>query len=295
MRFIKDWGFNKCRGERARGDSGIAPTRIRRFRISHEKAISRLLRFVFAVCLMCFISSQAVSSPPPDPGNLPPLKVHPLPQSLALWEQNNQGDYFDQIKTTPLGYLVWSKFPLKIYVDSITPENTAANLRFQQWTAAARKAITEWNVYLPLQEVQTKDAADILILRSQSGGGASSVSARKVKLNPETGLYDIPRAVAAQTNYEFYLTPKPEAIATRRRSLIVLRMTMEISPNFMGTSLLATIRHELGHALGIWGHSPKPDDALYFSQVSDPPSISPRDINTLKKIYQQPTRLGWKI
>jgi predicted Zn-dependent protease len=284
MRFIKDWGFNQCQDERGRGDSEVAPTRIRRFRISQAKAIARFLRLVIAVCLMCLISFQVVSSPPPDPGNLPPLKVHPLPQSLALWEQNNQGDYFDQIKTTPLGYLVWSKFPLKIYVDSVTPENTAANQRFQQWTATARKAIAEWNLYLPLTEVQTKDTADILILHA--------VPARKVKLNPETGLYDIPRAVAAQTNYEFYLTPK---IATPRQSLIALRMTIEVGPNFTGTSLLATIRHELGHAIGIWGHSPNPDDALYFSQVSDPPSISPRDINTLKKIYQQSTRLGWKI
>ena len=110
---------------------------------------------------------------------------------------------------------------------------------------------------------------------------------REVKLNPDTGLYDIPRAIAAQTNYEFYLTKDPAVIA--------LRMTVQVSPNFAGVSLLATIRHELGHALGIWGHSPEAKDAMYFSQVSDPPPISPRDINTLKKIYQQPTRLGWEI
>ena len=36
-------------------------------------------------------------------------------------------------------------------------------------------------------------------------------------------------------------------------------------------------------------------DALYFSQVPNPPSISARDINTLKRIYQQPTLLGWKV
>ncbi|MEN9869871.1 MAG: hypothetical protein RLZZ171_854, partial [Cyanobacteriota bacterium] len=143
----------------------------------------------------------------------------------------------------------------------------------------ARKAIAEWNVYLPLQEVREKDIADILVLRSPPQ--------RAVKLNPNTGLYDIPRAVAAQTNYKFYLTGNPATIS--------MRMTVQVSHNFTGVPLLATIRHELGHALGIWGHSPKAEDALYFSQVSNPPAISERDINTLKQIYQQPTKLGWKI
>lgn len=263
MRFIKDWVFNHRRGKWFRGEQPFAPT----------------TRIVIAICLIILISHQAVYSQPQDTSNLPPAKVHALPPSLATWKPNNQGDYFQQIKSTPLGYLVWSQFPLKVYVDSITPENTAANQRFQQWTVTARKAIAEWNVYLPLQEVTSKDQADILILRSQPQ--------RAIKLNPDTRKYDIPRAVAAQTNYKFYLTADPVAIA--------MQMTMQISPNFTGVSLLATIRHELGHALGIWGHSPKTGDALYFSQVSNPPAISKRDINTLKKIYQQPTRLGWKI
>ncbi|MEY2856778.1 MAG: hypothetical protein RLZZ74_1090 [Cyanobacteriota bacterium] len=283
MKFIKDWGFRGKRhqGERPKGlapyvASPFAPT-IWRSRI--EGTIITIFITMIAVCLVCLVSPQAVSSQPPDPGNLTPLKVHTLPQSLSLWEQNNQRDYFDQIETTPLGYLVWSEFPLKVYVDSVPPENTAANQRFQQWTAAARKAIAEWNVYLPLKEVTDKETADILVLRSSP--------ARSVKLDPDTGLYDIPRAVTAQTNYKFYLTKDPVAIA--------FRMTMEVSPNFAGVSLLATIRHEFGHALGIWGHSPKSSDALYFSQVSDPPAISVGDINTLKKIYQQPTKLGWRI
>jgi predicted Zn-dependent protease len=268
MRFIKDWVFNyrqgkRFRGEQFRGEPPFAPT----------------TRFIIVICLMIAISHQAVYSQPQDTSNLPPAKVHALPSSLATWKPNNQGDYFQQIKSTPLGYLVWSQFPLKVYVDSVTPENTAANQRFQQWTVTARKAIAEWNMYLPLQEVASKDQADILILRSEPQ--------RAIKFNSDTGLYNIPRAVTAQTNYKFYLTKNPAAIA--------MRMTMQVSPNFTGVSLLATIRHELGHALGIWGHSPEAGDALYFSQVSNPPAISKRDINTLKKIYQQPTRLGWKI
>ena len=51
----------------------------------------------------------------------------------------------------------------------------------------------------------------------------------------------------------------------------------------------------LGHALGIWGHSSDSRDALYGAAVANPPAISPRDRNTLVKIYEQPTRLGWPL
>lgn len=212
---------------------------------------------------------------------LPPLQTHVLPQFLQDRQDPSQsGDYFEQIESTPLGYLVWTQFPVTVYVEqSSSNENTAANKRFQQWTAIARQAIADWQVYFPLQEVTQRKRADIVVLRSQPE--------REIQFDPETGLYDIPRAIAAQTNYQFYLTEKPVTIA--------LKMTVRVSPNFTGVSLLATIRHELGHALGIWGHSPEKSDALYFSQVGNPPDISKRDLNTLKKIYQQPTRLGWKL
>ncbi len=214
-----------------------------------------------------------------DSSLLPVAKVHPLPISLAQWEnKNNQEDYFVQIKPTPLGYLIWSQFPVKIYLAQPTelPNNSASNLRQQQWLEAIRKAIAEWNIYLPLQEIDNPALADIIMARS--------TPEREVKFNPATGLYDIPRAITAQTSYHFYW---------QENKILSHRMTIKVSPNLSQQAILAATRHELGHALGIWGHSPHQNDALYFSQVRDFPPISARDINTLKKIYQQPTRLGW--
>jgi predicted Zn-dependent protease len=257
------------------------------------KQRKRILLAIAIMLLMVLITNfrniPSLAQSVPDlnlDSKLPPLKSHSLPDSLDKWQgAQNTSDYFDKVKSTPLGYLVWSQFPVKIYLEKYSekPQNTAqmtsGDRRFQAWTIAVRKAIAEWNVYLPLLEVVDPKIADITILRSQP--------ARKVKLNPETGLYDLPRAMAAQTNYEFYL---PE-----NSSVIAHRMKIQINPSSAGESLLVTVRHELGHALGIWGHSPEEKDALYYSQVRDPMPISERDINTLKKIYQQPTKLGWKI
>ena len=213
--------------------------------------------------------------------DLPPLKVHPLPESLRNWKDNNgSDDYFNRIESTPLGYLVWSQFPVKVYIEQpVSFSDSAADKRFQQWVAAVEQAIAQWDEYLPLEIVSEAETADITVWRSQPE--------RKAKRNPDTGLFDIPRAVTAETKYQFYLESDS--------SIVAHKMTVYISPNFAGVSLLATIRHELGHALGIWGHSPNIEDALYFSQVSNPLPISNRDINTLKKIYRQPTKLGWKI
>jgi predicted Zn-dependent protease len=145
------------------------------------------------------------------------------------------------------------------------------------------KAVEEWSVYLPLEVVLEPAGADISILRSRPPLQAS--------FNSETGKFNIPRARSAETRYEFYLR---QGIDTAQ-DILFQRFTIQLSPDQADNYTLATARHELGHALGIWGHSPLETDTMYFSQVSNPPPISTRDINTLKRVYEQPTRLGWSL
>jgi predicted Zn-dependent protease len=229
------------------------------------------------LCLFSTFQGVRVES-----NSLPNLQAHSLPSSLAQWKDNSQqGDYFNLIKPTPVGYLIWSQFPITVYLEKPTTvrDDSAEQIRFQQWVNATRKAIQEWNDYLPIQEIERVESADITISRA-------SVN-REVQLNPQTGLYDIPRAITAQTNYQFYVKEKSQTLAHK--------MTIQISPELGELATLAAARHELGHGLGIWGHSDRVTDALYFSQVRNTSTISARDINTLQKIYQQPTKLGWKV
>ncbi len=215
--------------------------------------------------------------------SLPPLQSHPLPPTLVQWkDRHNSGDYFDQISLTPVGYLIWSEFPIKIYLDRPSnPDDPAAiTRRFNNWVDAVTQAIAEWQEYLPVVNVKDPKLADIVIERTEPPLDTS--------FDSETGQLNIPRARSAQTSYDFYLTKDKSPILRHR-------MTIKISPRLSKLSILSASRHELGHALGIWGHSDQQTDALYFSQVRNLPSISGRDINTLKKIYQQPTRLGWRL
>lgn len=196
------------------------------------------------------------------------LKTHPLPANLARWQDNHsQGDYFEAVEMSPVGALIWSRFPVKVYINSDR----------NSWLSLVQQAIADWQPYIPLQEVNQPELADIVIKRELPPSG--------VRFNPETGKLELPRVRSAITQYEIFV----------KENRLTHRMTIQISPNLADRSALAAARHELGHALGIWGHSPVETDVMYFAQTRDIPPISSRDVNTLKKVYQQATKLGWEI
>ncbi|MEH1770052.1 MAG: peptidase [Nostoc sp.] len=197
-------------------------------------------------------------------------KPHPLPPTLAQWQdKTNSGDYFSQVKTTQVGYLVWSQFPIRVYVE---PPKAISEKQAQAWVNGVLQGVQEWSTYLPLTIVEQPEVADITIVRK----------APPLQISPGS---NISRARSAQTTYELYTSNK----------VLSHRFTILLSPSQTGEYLIAATRHEFGHALGIWGHSPLQTDALYFSQVRNPPPISARDVNTLKRVYEQPTTLGWSL
>ena len=55
------------------------------------------------------------------------------------------------------------------------------------------------------------------------------------------------------------------------------------------TCLNLTTAHELGHALGIFQHSPDPDDLMYSDPIVTAPSA--RDRNTAERAYHTPTTI----
>ncbi|MDF5712814.1 MAG: peptidase [Rhizonema sp. NSF051] len=202
------------------------------------------------------------------PSSVPPPQAHPLPPTLAQWQDSkNSGDYFSQVSPTKVGYLVWSQFPVKVYIE---PLNTLTGKQAEAWVNNVLEAVKEWNAYLPLIITEKPEIADITIVRK----------APPLQTNPSS---KIPRARSAQTTYNYI----------SKNNLLSHSFTILLSPSQTGQYLTAATRHELGHALGIWGHSPLQTDALYFSQVRNPSPISSRDVNTLKRVYEQPTSLGW--
>ncbi|WP_458647786.1 matrixin family metalloprotease [Sivoneniella epilithica] len=260
-----------------------------------QRSLLNNMAIAFVISLVFLTTTQLVSSVPPPTAlrQLPTAQVHPLPPSLSQWHDPQQsGDYFDQVQTVAVNYLIWSTFPVAVYVEPPTLVEQAVPFmanRAKTWVTAIEKAVQEWNFYLPLKIVEQAKDADIQIRRS-----ALPLRFNRSNQDGENRKLPILRARSAETRFELYVK-KTTVAAFDPPSILSHRVAVSIRPDQAAEYLQAAARHEIGHALGIWGHSAQQTDALYFSQVRNPAKISARDINTLKRVYQQPTRLGWNL
>ena len=222
----------------------------------------------FSLIIFSQVNTRAASLSPLA-NRWPNPQVHPLPPTLANWQDStDSGDYFDQVKPPNVGYLLWSKFPIQVYVERPVDANKS-----EEWVAAVLDVVREWGVYLPLEVVDSSEVADIRILRRA----------------PPLRHQEVLRARSGEAISEWYERRDGD------KTVLSHRFSVYLNPNQVGKYVPATARHELGHALGISGHSLMETDVLYFSQVRNPGPISARDVNTLKRVYEQPTRLGWEL
>ncbi len=193
-------------------------------------------------------------------------------------ENLNVGDYSQSIYRDNRGSaLRWAKLPIHIYVKGSPAEVNAVSQVVQSWQRS-----------FSLQMVNNSAAADVVVTWDRGTWSQNT-----------TGLLTRP-VVQVDEHHAI-------------RTVILINLFP-----FVGQPPVVQLRalsHQLGHAIGLWGHSDHPDDVMYpamSQEYNDFPSKwawrsapnksqamipveglntyapSQRDINTLIKIYAQP-------
>lgn len=172
-----------------------------------------------------------------------------------------------------LGFPIFQKFPVKYWIQPM-------NASMQQ---PIRTAITEYNYYFPMQEVSSRNKADLTF---------EIVDYPTLEKNCKTARYKHALACGGP-QYSVSQIGYIKGIVNYKASVWI-----DIE-SFRIRNLYNTVLHEMGHAFGITIHSNNTKDIMFESsqliynndgsliQINEPGKLSPRDLNTLFLIYNQ--------
>lgn len=220
---------------------------------------------------------------------------HPAPPGLEAWSDplnDPAGDYFDEIQSLPFGALVWSEWPVRVSIDPTAPPD---------WQTDVRLALENWQTYIPLAIVPDSEAIapeDLATFETSETQAAEDLTVDiaivRTIVPAQPNANGQLRAASARATFSVFVVRDRDASGTERERF-GHRFTIRVSPTQAGRFVQSAVRHEFGHALGLWGHSPNPQDVMFAAQVAQPGRVSARDVNTLMRVYEQPTRLGWWV
>jgi len=188
--------------------------------------------------------------------------------------QQNIGDNYIEQAPTGTRLIRWNKksFPLKVYID----RGSLSNLPEYYYSSISR-ALNQWDKsidFVSFVNVSKPNDANIII-----------------------SFEPLPANVCNSNICKFavgYTTPKIY-LNTLQRMIITIYDKDPIGKYFSDKDIYNTVLHELGHALGIMGHSYNSNDLMYQSSKnnsdmfakfrSDFNYLSGVDVNTLKLLY----------
>jgi tetratricopeptide (TPR) repeat protein len=184
-------------------------------------------------------------------------------KAIATAKESSGNDYFPF--TTATSTVKWKedRMPLKVYIASgsrvpgyKSEYQGVMSDSFKSWSSASRDRIK-------FDYVNSADKADIDCLWTNDSSQVSSISEggeAQVQFSPE-GIKHVKVVILTAD-------PTPDSPLTQNQ-------------------VQAVCLHEIGHSLGLIGHSPKPNDIMFCSlpAADSRVALSQRDIGTIRHLY----------
>lgn len=153
----------------------------------------------------------------------------------------------------------FNRFPIKVRLPQSSPES---------WRKSLDESMKKWGAYIPLKVASQNEPADIEITWENHFADNRLLGITRMQV-----LQGHLQVRVYQLRPTFYPPDIPERV-------------------LKNVSL-----HEMGHAIGLFGHSENPSDVMFASELfsgkgkaaqAKPGNITQRDLNTLRKLYEAP-------
>lgn len=151
----------------------------------------------------------------------------------------------------------WESFPINVYIEP-KGQKGSAKLAFEQWQSKSSNLVR-------FNYVSSPEKAQIVVKFNNSLGIVSSEK----------------EAFTAGLSKPFY-----EGDYIKKSEINILATNPKTNLPLDDNTIYATALHEIGHSLGLQGHSPNENDVMFASSKEPRMNLSQRDLNTLNLFYK---------
>lgn len=210
----------------------------------------------------------------PDPNNLEALAIEVRKASATY---SGAADYFDRV-SNELARWPKNKLPLKVY---LTPADDIHNYR-DTYRQAIISSFNDWikaSNYRLSWRLVTKKADANIVCKWVSKPGELPVHKHR-----EQGI----------TNTLTFHSSNNDELWIEKAEITICTSNISTHRALKNDDVFNVSRHEVGHALGILGHSNSKTDIMYPTMSKKLMSVSMRDTGTVNHLYAAYSMTPWE-